>query len=139
MFDSTKFLQATAERWAAKASCEPEAKERIERGLVLALAGKVSPLTAGSFRVAGSKKGTEYTVLVNNGWPSCSCPDFQRGRASRCKHIWASALMARLTAEIVEQMKTPKPRKPRQDGLSRACAEHHKNNHKLANVIPLRR
>ena len=33
--------------------------------------------------------GNEYSVAVNNGWTSCSCPDFiQNDGAITCKHIY---------------------------------------------------
>lgn len=148
MFDSTAFLNSLSTKWSTK---HPEHADRIARGLKIALAGKVAPRGLDTFRVAGSKRGVEYTISINCGFPNCTCPDFNR-HSARCKHIWSAALMVRLTAEIVAQMQAPRvravkrPQAPRRNELSNICQEFHAVNYQraedlrpLAPVLPLRR
>lgn len=147
MFDSTAFLKDTAAYWTNRYCGDAD---YIARGLEIALAGKVAPSGVNGFRVASrTTPGAEYLVEVTNGYPRCSCPDFAI-RSHRCLHIWASSLMAKLTAEIVRRMTdTPKPRpvqRPRRNDLSNRCETFHALNHQqaeaprpLAKVIPFRK
>ena len=132
MFDTRLFLTQLSARWALK---YPTQETRLTKGLALALAGKVAPRGLGSWRVVGSAPGTEYTVEVRCGYPSCTCPDATR-RETRCKHIWAAALLTRLVAELQEQLAqtTPKPapkapKKPLDKALGEHCAKLHDQNH----------
>jgi uncharacterized Zn finger protein len=139
LFDSTDYLKTLATKWSTK---HTDDADRIERGLAVALAGKVAPHQLDSFRVAGTKPGVEYVVRVNNGWPSCTCPDFS-GKGFRCKHIWASSLMTRLTVKIIEQMTdTPKPRpaqRPRRNDFPAANDDQAEASKPLAVVLPFRK
>jgi len=143
--DTTQYLKDLAAKWTSK---WPTHADRIGRGLEVAEANKVAPRGLNTFRVAGTDAGVEYLVEVNCGFPRCDCPDF--GFGYRCKHIWAVALMERLSAAIEAQVtKAPRvrtPAKPRRNDLSERCAQHHKTNHEsaealrpLAQVIPFRK
>jgi hypothetical protein len=130
--DTRLFLIDLADKWTQK---YPSQKDRVARGLALALAGKVAPRSLDSWRVVGSKAGVEYTVKITCGYPSCDCPDASR-RETRCKHIWGCALMTRLASELEAVLATPAPKKapaappkaPLSKGLSDLCARLHAEN-----------
>ena len=140
MLDTKTFLQALSTKWSLKWESH---QARILKGLSLALAGKVAPRGLDSWRVCGSKKGVEYTVTVQCGYPSCTCPDYTE-RKQRCKHVWACALLTRLAEALEEALATltpttPKPAKraPLNRGLAAHCAKLHTQNHQLAQALPL--
>jgi hypothetical protein len=141
LFDSTQFVKDLAAKWSAQ---YPKHAKRLKKAVRLVETNQVAPRSLDSWRVAGSKLGTEHTVKVTCGYPSCTCP-FE----GRCSHIWACALLTRLVSKIerlLSKMVKPRPAKrPRRNELSERCASAHQANQKamerlpLAEVIPLRR
>jgi len=98
-------LRACAERYTG---CDLPTLDRINRGWIIACAGKVRLLDHGICEVA-SQFGTQtYTV---NG--ACSCPDKRRIGKAYCKHQWAAALArkayALLDAAITQALITWPP------------------------------
>lgn len=122
MFNPKTFLDSLSLTWTTK---YPNHQDRIDRGALLALSGKVAPRGLDTWRIVGSKKPDgstpEYTVTVTCGYPSCTCPDYTE-KNHRCKHIWACAFLTRLAEEIERQLPKPDPRQRKK--LSKSLGEH---------------
>jgi hypothetical protein len=72
---------------------EPEAAERIKRGVAVLLSGVLADTaTLGVYRVDGCE-GRTYTTSSG----SCDCPDATH-RAVTCKHQWAARLLSAMSA-----------------------------------------
>ncbi len=102
-------LAALLARFSTKwISQYPTYASRISKGQTLALKGHVSPWNNHSWRVLSSNKSKTYWVEVENGFPKCSCPDFEN-RPVRCCHIWACALMTKVAETLEERLSPPPP------------------------------
>jgi hypothetical protein len=74
---------------------EPEAAERIKRGVAVLLSGALAETAElGVYRVTGCE-GREYTTTSG----SCDCPDATR-RAVTCKHQWSARLLSAMSAAV---------------------------------------
>ena len=102
---------------------------RILKALALVKAGSVHVMGASEYCVYGVSDAW-YTVRVSSGYPSCECADF-RFRKTRCAHIHAAALAARL-AESVDEALPPTPPAPKplslNAGLESRCKLLHAQN-----------
>jgi hypothetical protein len=72
---------------------EPDAAERIKRGVAVLLSGALAETpTLGVYTVAGCE-GRTYTTSSS----SCDCPDSVTRRVT-CKHQWAACLLSAMSA-----------------------------------------
>jgi hypothetical protein len=82
----------------------PECASRIERAVVLVLAGDVTLQADGTARVASQRHGRTQSLVVNG---TCECKDYTDAKAPRqlCKHRLAAAI-ARRAQELVRAAAT---------------------------------
>lgn len=84
-------VQTIADR--AKAAMDPALHGRIDKAMVLVLAGDVQLLPDGTAQVASQANGTTQYFVVNG---TCTCKDFPKAPEGYCKHRLARAMQARV-------------------------------------------
>ena len=106
---TVQFDAALLRATARAAATYPTERERIERGLQIALAEGVTFLPTGLALVASqSRPGETYPV---NG--HCLCRDVAQAPAGRCKHRWAKSLVRWARNAEVDTPPPPVVRCPR--------------------------
>ena len=113
---SAETIESIATNWAA---VDGGARRRILAAVEIVKEGDVTTASdPGCFLVVGK---AIYYVDTRGASPTCTCPDHQH-RRSRCKHIWAAALLTAATRRestprparpITPRSSTPLPRPPR--------------------------
>jgi hypothetical protein len=83
---------------------ESGSRSRAERGARIAACGGVRRTSGDSWRVdSQTKAGRGYTVLLNQGGATCTCPDYETEGPRWCKHV--HAVLVTLAAEAVAAAK----------------------------------
>ena len=82
--DRTAWREAVADIAEKAKATLPECNGRVEKAVVLVLAGDVELLPDGHAKVASQSNGTTNYRIVNG---TCDCKDFAQAPSGWCKHV----------------------------------------------------